>query len=144
MRDETSQDAIRRVAAEILISAMEKLEISQRAIVFAYVALETPMSALTRQFKMTTEQVEQEVEEGLQILRTADGVEDLAGIRRLGDLVNFFDHIRRLNLERWFCRRCGNLQVPKPTGRPRITCSNECRYRMNRDRHLGEASPEPF
>ncbi|WP_030453275.1 hypothetical protein [Herbidospora cretacea] len=144
MRDETSHDAIKRVAAEILISAMERLEISQRAIVFAAVALETPMSALTRQFKMTEDQVREEIEEGLQVLRTAEGVEDLAGIRRLGDLINFFDHIHRLNLERWFCHRCGNLQVPKPTGRPRITCSNECRYRMNRDRRLGETPPEPF
>jgi hypothetical protein len=133
--DRTSGDAIKSVAGELLIKAMRQLEPRQRVLVFARVALESPMGTLTGQFHLTAEQIEREVKQGLRLLRTAEGIEDLADIHRLGHLADFHEHIRRLGLERWFCEVCRRLLTHPKTGRPRKTCGEECsREKKRRDR----------
>ncbi|MFD5015336.1 hypothetical protein [Streptomyces chartreusis] len=127
MNDSTSDAAIGRITAEQLIARMEQLEISQRALVFAYVGLDISLAALARELEITVAEARTRIQEGLMALRADEDVQLLAGISRAGGRADFHDHIQRLQLEAWFCRWCGGFQVQKGRGRLRLTCSDRCR-----------------
>lgn len=134
-KDRTAEAAISQVAASALITAMETLELRQRALVFAHVGLQMTVQTLAREFNITVQEATQQIDDGLAQLRTADDIEALSGIHRLGERGSFLDHAHRLQLSSWFCRNFGRFQVQKGIGRPRVTCSDTCRYELHRSRH---------
>jgi hypothetical protein len=134
--DKTADTAVGDVSGEtILLEVFSRVSDEEdRALLFAHVALDMPLSTLKRQFGTSRHDLGHRIEAILAVLRQdAELLVLLGDFRRAGRSEHYQAIIASLGLQDWFCAYCGQFMVQPQTGRPRKTCSDPCRRKRWRE-----------
>lgn len=138
--DITADTAVGDVSGEMILVAVfsRVTDEEERAILFAHVALDIPLSRLERQFGTGRHGLDDRIEGILAGLRQDTELLALLGdIRRAGRSEHYQAIIVSLGLQDWFCTYCGQFMAQRRTGRPRKTCSDTCRRAVQQANRLG-------
>jgi hypothetical protein len=105
----------------------------ERAVLFAHVALDLPLSAVARTLGVERKTLEETVSAVLAQLRSdVDLAARLSDVRRAGRAEHYLKLAEKLDLQDWFCAHCRRFMAQAAVGRPRKTCSDRCRKAHHR------------
>jgi hypothetical protein len=116
---------------KVLSEVVDKRE---RAFLFAHIALDLPLTSVAR--TLGQDHREAEVIVGRLLARLQEDEELLAtfsDVHRAGRVEHYLDLATRAGLQDWFCGYCKRFMMQPAVGRPRITCSENCRKRRQRN-----------
>jgi hypothetical protein len=128
--DWTADAAVGNVSGESLLGfVLERVEDElDRVVLFAHLALDTPLATLARDLKIERRELARRLERAVDVLsHDAFLREQFGEVRRAGQYEHHQALAFRLNLQSWFCAQCGGLMVQRGIGRPRRTCNAVCR-----------------
>jgi hypothetical protein len=119
---------------ELLVRVLSKVgDKRERALLFAHVALEQPLTSLARVLKQDRKTIEATVTSLLGRLRSDEDLcSSFSDIRRAGRREHYLDLVAGLGIEQWICSSCGELIDQPAVGRTRITCTDACRQKRCR------------
>jgi hypothetical protein len=130
--DALGDDLLLKVLSEVV----DKRE---RAFLFAHIALDLPLTSVARTLRVDRKEAEAVIDRLLGSLRANEELLARFGdVHRAGRLEHYLDLAAKAGLQDWFCAYCKRFMMQPAVGRPRITCSENCRKRRQR---YGEAPP---
>lgn len=135
VRDATGQTATSdTLGDELLLRVLSEIvDKRERALLFAHIALDLPLASVARTFGQDRKTMEAAI---VMLLNRLNSVEDLraslSDVRRAGRAEHYLELATKLDLRDWFCACCNRFIVQPAVGRPRITCGEYCRKRLNR------------
>jgi hypothetical protein len=108
----------------------------ERALLFAHVALDLPLASVARTLRQDRKGVEEIVNRLIGRLRADEELHAaFANVRQAGRPEHYLDLASKLGLQDWFCGHCKRFMLQPAVGRPRITCSDNCRKRLYRSKY---------
>lgn len=138
--DSTADLALGDVSGELVRTAVEQriADEKDRKLILAHLALGVDLVDLERWLGASRSELTARIEAIVPVLREdPELVALLDGIRRAGRPEHHQELAYQLGLQDWFCAYCGTFIAQPRTGRPRITCSKECRDKRWADQRKG-------
>jgi hypothetical protein len=123
----------------LLVSVLSSIKDKrERALLFAHVGLDLPLSALARTLELDRRTLTETVAAVLERLRSDEElIARLGDVRRAGRAEHYLMLAERLDLQDWFCANCRKFMAQPALGRPRRTCSDACRQALCRSEDQG-------